>query len=123
MGHKIRKLTVTLTATSGNVTGDGITGWIEKIIIVAPGNNGTVDLDTDTDRADAEAIINGLAVTGNADVIMYHRTTVDDIANANVTFDGSNEIYERFYVNEQLKLSISSATDGDIWVVYVFYTD
>lgn len=46
----------------------------------------------------------------NTDAIVRPRTPVDDNAGTNVTFDGSNEIYEPFMVD---KLTLTVAQGGD----------
>jgi hypothetical protein len=49
----------------------------------------------------------------NSDVKIYPRRKMQDSGNTDVTFDGSNEIYEPYVVHGRLEATIAQANNGD----------
>jgi len=49
----------------------------------------------------------------NSDVKIYPRRKVQDSGNTDVTYDGSNEIYEPCVVHGRMEATISQANNGD----------
>ena len=97
---------------SGNASAYSIAirGQILAIGVNYPTNTCTVDVDSNGEAADQKIL--DLAAA-NTDRIIYPRTSSQDITGADVTFDGTNEIYEPFVVYGRLKLSIASGTAGE----------
>lgn len=84
-----------------------IRGKIIAVGINYPAATCTVDLDSDGESS-AQKILNLSAA--NTDITYYPRTPVQDVLGADVTYDGTNEIYESFAVYGRIKLTIASGT-------------
>ncbi len=80
---------------------------------------GTTDF-TLSDEGDpiSEAIVN--LVNAATDVKLYPRRAVQDNANNDVTFDGTNEIYEPYVVCGRLEATVAQANNGDSVMVTVW---
>lgn len=62
-----------------------------------------------------------LSLTNTAtDAKHYPRRAIQDNAGADVTFDGTNEIYEPYVVHGRLKATIAQANNGDSVTVTVW---
>jgi hypothetical protein len=114
----IRKYTI----TSGAIAADGtasayspvIRGKLLAVSINYPAATCTVDLD-EQDTANNQKLLDLAAA--NTDLTVYPRKAVQDNTGANVTYDGTNEIYEHFIVFGRIKLSIASGTATQVVVV------
>ena len=80
---------------------------------------GTTDF-TLSDEGDpiSEAIVS--LVNAATDLKLYPRRVVQDNANNDVTFDGTNEIYEPYVVVGRLEATIAQANNGDSVTVTVW---
>ena len=80
---------------------------------------GTTDF-TLSDEGDpiSEAIVN--LVNAATDLKLYPRRVVQDNANNDVTFDGTNEIYEPYVVCGRLEATVAQANNGDSVMVTVW---
>ncbi len=117
------------TATSGVMRGRVLA--IKTVLNnTTPGSSSDRDIDLyemnpydDDDTSDAVQHILDVGAVGAdqaADnAVYYPRTPSQDYQGADVTFDGTNEIYEPFVVFGRLYLSVSSAAAGDITTLYV----
>ena len=72
-----------------------------------------------TDVVIATAGNNGPALTlltltnANSDGWFHIRHKVDDESGADITYDGSNEVYEKVCVADNIKVTVSQANDDD----------
>ena len=80
-----------------------------------------------TDVVIATAGNNGPALTiltltnANSDGWFHVRHKVDDESGADITYDGSNEVYEKVCVADNIKVTVSQANDDDSVDVIVVY--
>jgi len=81
-----------------------------------------------TDVVVATAGNNGPALTiltltnANSDGWFHPRHKIDDESAADVTYDGTNEVYEKVCVADNIKVTVSQANDDDsVDVVVVYY--
>jgi len=102
--------TIAAAATTASAYSIPVRGRILAVGINYPTNTCTVDLDSDGEVV-AQKIVDLAAA--NTDVVVYPRTPSQDITGTDVTFDGTNEIYEPFVVYGRVKLSLASGTAGD----------
>lgn len=101
--------------SSGAIAVDGtasaysevIRGKLLSVHINYPAATCTVDLD-EQDTVQNQKLLDLAAA--NTDVTVYPRKAVHDYTGTEVTFDGTNEIYEPFIVFGRIKLSIESGT-------------
>lgn len=111
---RITKYNVSATIAAGATTASAysipIRGKILAVGINYPANNCTVDLDSDGEAA-AQKIVDLAAA--KTDRVIYPRVASQDITGTDVTFDGTNEIYEPFIVYGRVKLSLASGTALD----------
>lgn len=64
--------------------------------------------------------IGGLGATPEDDNGTYYpRTPAQDYTGTDVTYDGTNEIYEPFLVFGKVHLNVTNAAEGDITTVYL----
>ena len=102
-----------ITSPAIDASGDAVAysvpirGKVLAVGVDYPANTCTVDLDSDGE-ASAQKIVDLAAA--NTDVTVYPRTPSQDITGADVTYDGTNEIYEPFVVYGRVKLTIASGT-------------
>ena len=87
-----------------------IRGRILAVGINYPAHACTVDLDSDGEPS-AQKIIE--LASASTDATYYPRRPSQDITGADVTFDGTHEIYEPFVVYGRVKLTIASGTAGE----------
>ena len=87
-----------------------IRGRILAVGVDYPANTCTIDLDTDGEASAQKIIDLGAA---NTDATYYPRTPSQDHTGTDVTFDGTNEIYEPFVVYGRIKLTVASGTDTE----------
>ena len=70
---------------------------------------------------------NGPALTlltltnANSDGWFHIRHKVDDESGADITYDGSNEVYEKVCVADNIKVTVSQANDDDSVDVVIVY--
>lgn len=116
----ITKYKVSATIAAGATTATAysipIRGRVLAVGVDYPANNCTVDLDSDGE-ASAQKILDLAAA--KTDATYYPRTPVQDIAGTDVTYDGTNEIYEPFLVYGRVKLSLAAGTALDTVTVYL----
>lgn len=111
--------TITKYKISGTIDASGdavaysvpIRGKILAIGIAYPAAVCTVDLDSDNEVV-AQKIVD--LASANTNRVVYPRTPSQDITGADVTYDGTNEIYEPFVVYGRIKLTVASGTQGQI---------
>lgn len=114
---------LTLTGTTdgsgdATVSTEGVAGRIEFVTLdidaLTAGSN-TIDLDTATT---AQKIVDLAATATNTTI--YPRHTVQTNADADITYDGTNEVYEPYYVfNEALTLTITGAGADEEFTVTI----
>lgn len=131
--HKI-SCTVAAGATSATADSGIMRGRILAIKTVlnntTPASTSDRDIDLyemnpfdDDDTSDAVQHILDIGSLGAApaddNAVYYPRTPSQDHTGADVTFDGTNEIYEPFVIFGKLHLSVTNAAAGDITTLYV----
>lgn len=131
--HKI-SCTVASGETSATATSEVMRGRILAIKTVLsnviPANSSARDIDLyemnpydPDDPADAVQHIldiTGVGLTPATDnAVYYPRTPSQDSLGADLTWDGTNKIYEPFVIFGRLFLSVNNAAAGDITTLYV----
>ena len=117
----ITQQTITATVAAGATTATADTsfigGEILKVAMDVTGNSMDINLDS-IGETKAQAIID---YTGNTDSVFYPRTSMEDNAGADVTYDGTNEIYTPFVVYGTLRLSLASAAAAETVTMTITY--
>ena len=111
--------TVATAATGATATSETIHGEILKVAIDVTGNSMDVNLDS-IGEPKAQAILD---YTGNTDTTFYPRTSAEDNAGTDVTYDGTNEIYVPFVVFGKLVLTLASAAAAETVTCTVTYRE
>tara|TARA_B100001123_G_C15337338_1_gene1033354 strand:- start:1968 stop:2369 length:402 start_codon:yes stop_codon:yes gene_type:complete len=111
------------SSTSNKTSGHVVVGEICSIGVTYNGSP-----PASTDVVIATAGNNGPALTlltltnANSDGWFHLRHKVDDESGADITYDGSNEVYEKVCIADNIKVTISQANDDDsVDVVVVYY--
>lgn len=111
----IREITISVTTTGsdGSATGTGysnaaVTG---KILAIRLNYHASAPATTDVTITENNAVPQTIHVETNSatDVVRYPRRAVEDNAENTVTYDGTNEIYEPYVVNDQIKVAVAGA--------------
>ena len=102
--------TIAAGATAATAYSVAIRGKILSVNIDYPAHTCTVDLDSDGEFV-AQKILDLAAAS--TDIAYYPRTSSQDNTGVDVTYDGTNEIYEPFVVYGRVKLSIAAGTAGE----------
>jgi len=108
--------TIAAGATSASAYSIPIRGKVLAVGVDYPTHTCTVDLDSDGE-ASAQKVLDLAAA--NTNITYYPRTSSQDNTGADVTFDGTNEIYEPFVVYGRIKLSLASGTATETVTVYL----
>ena len=131
--HKIEN-TIAVGATTGNSYSKAIRGKILSIKTIYSNTTHSSSSDRDVNLwemnpedplvvGDAlQEILNIGDVGADPDAdnkVYYPRFPSQDITGTDVTYDGTNEIYEPFVVFGRLMLAVTAAAAGDITTVYI----
>jgi hypothetical protein len=125
---KSEKISVTTTGVAGSAAGSARTNHAVVGRILALQHNyhascpATADV-TVTEQ-DGATTIQTIHVETNSktDVVRYPRTPVQDAAETDVTYDGSNEIYEPFVTANPIDVAVAQADAlTDCIIVTVIY--
>ena len=109
-------------STNNNTSSHVVVGQICSIGVTYNGSP-----PASTDVVIATAGNNGPALTiltltnANSDGWFHVRHKVDDESGADITYDGSNEVYEKVCVADNIKVTVSQANDDDSVDVIVVY--
>ena len=109
-------------STSNNTSSHVVVGQICSIGVTYNGSP-----PASTDVVIATAGNNGPALTlltltnANSDGWFHIRHKVDDESGADITYDGSNEVYEKVCVADNIKVTVSQANDEDSVDVVIVY--
>jgi len=110
-------------STNNNTSSHVVVGQICSIGVTYNGSP-----PASTDLVIATAGNNGPALTiltltnANSDGWFHPRHKIDDESGADVTYDGSNEVYDKVCVADNIKITVSQANDDDsVDVVVVYY--
>ena len=109
--------------TANNTSGHVVVGQICSIGVTYNGSP-----PASTDLVVATAGNNGPALTlltltnANSDGWCHVRHKVDDESGADITYDGSNEVYEKVCVADNIKVTVSQTNDDDSVDVIVIYS-
>ena len=109
-------------STSNNTSSHVVVGQICSIGVTYNGSP-----PASTDVVIATAGNNGPALTlltltnANSDGWFHIRHKVDDESGADITYDGSNEVYEKVCVADNIKVTVSQANDDDSVDVGIVY--
>jgi hypothetical protein len=121
-------IAVTTTGADGSATGSARTNYAIVGRILALQHNFHASAPSTTDVTVTEqsgtTTIQTIQVetSSKTDVVRYPRTPVQDAAEADVTYDGSNEIYEPFCVANPIDVAVAQANAlTDCVIVTVIY--
>ena len=109
-------------STSNNTSSHVVVGQICSIGVTYNGSP-----PASTDVVIATAGNNGPALplltltNANSDGWFHIRHKVDDESGADITYDGSNEVYEKVCVADNIKVTVSQANDDDSVDVVIVY--
>jgi len=110
-------------STNNNTSSHVVVGQICSIGVTYNGSP-----PSSTDVVVATAGNNGPPLTiltltnANCDGWFHPRHQIDDESAADVTYDGTNEVYEKVCVADNIKVTVSQANDDDsVDVVVVYY--
>jgi len=109
-------------STNNNTSSHVVVGQICSIGVTYNGSP-----PSSTDVVIATAGKNGPALTiltltnANSDGWFHPRHVIDDSAGADITYDGTNEVYDKVTVADYLKVSVAQANDGDSVDVVIVY--
>lgn len=121
------QITATASGSAGSATATAhsthVRGLIHKVHVAYSGSPpATTDVILQDENDPASENI--VTLPDNAvDATLYPRRKTQDNANNNITYDGSNEIYDRYPIHGRLKLSVSQANDGDSVTVTAWIND
>ena len=111
------------SSTANNTSSHVVVGQICSIGVTYNGSP-----PSSTDVVVATAGNNGPALTiltltnANSDGWFHPRHKIDDESAADVTYDGTNEVYDKVCVADNIKVTVSQANDDDsVDVVVVYY--
>jgi len=111
------------SSTANNTSSHVVVGQICSIGVAYNGSP-----PSSTDVVIATAGNNGPALTiltltnANSDGWFHPRHKIDDESAADITYDGTNEVYEKVCVADNIKVTVSQANDDDsVDVVVVYY--
>ena len=90
--------------------------WIDGDLI--DGVDAVISQVRDNDAADVTILT---LTNANIDKVYYPRTPAMDAAGVDVTYDGTNEIYVRQFLNGKLKIVISAGGDTKTGGCIVYY--
>ena len=109
-------------STNNNTSSHVVVGQICSIGVTYNGSP-----PSSTDVVIATAGKNGPALTiltltnANSDGWFHPRHVIDDSAGADITYDGTNEVYDKVTVADYLKVTVAQANDGDSVDVVIVY--
>lgn len=110
------------SSTANNTSSHVVVGQICSIGVTYNGSP-----PASTDLVIATAGNNGPALTiltltnANSDGWFHPRHKIDDESAADVTYDGTNEVYDKVCVADNIKVTVSQANDDDSVDVVVVY--
>ena len=111
------------SSTANNTSSHVVVGQVCSIGVTYNGSP-----PSSTDVVVATAGNNGPALTiltltnANSDGWFHPRHKVDDESAADVTYDGTNEVYDKVCIADNIKVTVSQANDDDsVDVVVVYY--
>jgi len=111
------------SSTNNNTSSHVVVGQICSIGVTYNGSP-----PSSTDVVIATAGNNGPALTiltltnANSNGWFHPRHKIDDESAADVTYDGTNEVYDKVCVADNIKITVSQANDDDsVDVVVVYY--
>ena len=109
-------------STNNNTSSHVVVGQICSIGVTYNGSP-----PSSTDVVIATAGKNGPALTiltltnANSDGWFHPRHVIDDSAGADITYDGTEEVYDKVTVADYLKVTVAQANDGDSVDVVIVY--
>ena len=110
-------------STNNNTSGHVVVGQICSIGVTYNGSP-----PASTDLVIATAGNNGPALTlltltnANSNGWFHPRHKIDDETGADITYDGTNEVYDKVCVADNIKITVSQANDDDsVDVVVIYY--
>ena len=125
-----QSVSVDTTGSAGSATGAGTTSApvIGKILKIRFDYNASAPATTDVTVTEYVGATSWETICtetdSKTDVTRYPRKVVDDGAEGNVTYDGSNEVYEPFVVADYVRVAVAGcdALTAAV-VVTIFYED
>ena len=117
---KITKFKIALTTdASGDATGysKSVRGRLLRLFVDYNGADATTDL-TITEEETSTTLYSNTDT--NTDFSVYPRTAVQDNAGTDVTYDGTNEIYEPFVVFGRIKAVVAQGGASKSITIYAY---
>jgi hypothetical protein len=110
------------SATANNTSGHVVTGEICSIgVTYGDSPPGTTDVTIATAGNNGPALTILTITNANSNGWFHPRHKVDDESAADVTYDGTNEVYGKICVADNIKVTIAQANSPDTAEVVVVY--
>ena len=111
------------SATANNTSGHVVVGEICSIgVTYGDSPPGTTDVTIATAGNNGPALTLLTLTNANSDGWFHLRHKTDDESGADITYDGSNEVYEKVCIADNIKVTIAQANSPDtVEVVVVYY--
>jgi len=110
-------------STNNNTSSHVVVGQICSIGVTYNGSPpATTDLVVATAGNNGPALTILTLTNATTDGWFHPRHKLDDESAADITYDGTNEVYDKVCVADNIKITVSQADDGDsVDVVVVYY--
>jgi len=110
------------SATANNTSGHIVVGEICSIgVTYGDSPPGTTDVTIATAGNNGPALTLLTLTNANSDGWFHLRHKTDDESGADITYDGSNEVYEKVCIADNIKVTIAQANSPDTAEVVVVY--
>ena len=110
------------SATANNTSGHVVVGEICSIgVTYGDSPPGTTDVTIATAGNNGPALTLLTITNANSDGWFHLRHKTDDESGADITYDGSNEVYEKVCVADNIKVTIAQANSPDTAEVVIVY--
>ncbi len=110
------------SATANNTSTHLVTGQICSIgVTYGDSPPGTTDVTIATSGDNGPALTILTLTNANSDGWFHVRHKVDDESGADITYDGTNEVYEKVCISDYVKVTIAQANSPDTAEVVIVY--
>lgn len=127
MIRRVKIPTITTAGADGSATGTGQTPApvVGRVLAVhidySAGQEATTDVTIATVETPTVTVF--AKADSDTDTWYYPRTKIQDDAGADVTYDGTNEVYEAVAVADYLKATIAQADNGETVNITIVYEE
>ena len=110
------------SATANNTSNHVITGQICSIgVTYGDSPPGTTDVTVATAGDNGPALTILTITNGNTSGWFHPRHVIDDATGADITYDGTEEVYDKVCIADNIKVTIAGANSPDTAEVVVVY--